>query len=130
MGLPVSISRLIASVPDCRVYPWTERHQLEMMRECKAALDVKATDQFNQRHKPPVKAQKYVASGIPFAVNAESYSAEYFRDRGFTLASPDETDRWLSREYWQLTRAFGERLREWTSLEAVGQRYRDLIHAL
>ena len=58
---------------------WSERRQEEMMRECKAALDAKATNRFNQYYKPPTKAQQFVASGIPFAVNFESYSAEYSR---------------------------------------------------
>ena len=80
--------------------------------------------------KPAAKAQQYVASGVPVAVNSDSYSAEYFLTRGFEVASPDDTDRWLSREYWEETHAAGERLRAATSLEAVAARYRELIESL
>lgn len=69
-----------------RALPWSERRQREMMRACKAAFDVKHTALFSQRHKPPTKGQQYVASGIPCALNPESYSAEYFRRRGFDPA--------------------------------------------
>lgn len=130
LGLGTSLSRLVASIPDCQVYPWSERRQLDMMRECKAALDVKFARRFDQYSKPPAKAQKYVASGIPFAVNPESYSAEYFRSRGFATASPVTTAHWFSRAYWEATSAFGQKLREWTSLEAVGLSYRQLIESL
>jgi hypothetical protein len=130
LGLGVSLSQLVASIPDCRVYPWSEKRQLDMMRECKAALDVKFTRRFDQYCKPPAKAQKYVASGIPFAVNADSYSAEYFRRRGFPTTSPATTADWFSRAYWEATTAFGRKLREWTSLEAVGLSYRQLIESL
>lgn len=112
------------------VLPWSERRQEEMMRECRAAMDVKATDNFNQYYKPPTKAQQMIASGIPFAVNPESYSADYFRRRGFELASPSEPARWLSREYWEITQRHGKDLRTAISLEAVGARYRVLIDAL
>ena len=97
------------------------------MRECKAAIDLKQLNIFNQYYKPPTKAQKYVTSGIPFAINPGSYSEEYFRARGFQVASPVEPERWLSRSYWEQTRKFGLELRASTSLEAVGKRYRDLI---
>jgi hypothetical protein len=109
---------------------WSERRQEEMMRECRAAMDVKATDSFNQCCKPPTKAQQMITSGIPFAVNPESYSAEYFRQRGFELASPSDPARWLSREYWEITQRHGEELRTALSLEAVTARYRVLIDSL
>jgi hypothetical protein len=110
--------------------PWSERRQEAMMRECRAAMDVKATDSFNQCCKPPTKAQQMIASGIPFAVNPESYSAEYFRQRGFELASPSDPARWLSREYWEITQRHGKDLRAAISLEAVATQYRVLIDAL
>jgi len=100
------------------------------MRACKAAIDVKMTATFNQRYKPPTKAQQYVASGIPFAVNPDSYSAEYFRLRGFDVASPLDGARWLSEAYWEATRVVGEQLRFTTSLQAVGARYRELIESV
>jgi len=114
----------------CEVLPWSERRQAELLQTCKAAIDVKRLDCFNQAHKPPTKAQKYVASGVPTAVNPGSYPAEYFRTRGFEIASPDDPERWLSRAYWEETREVGRRLREETSLESVGRRFLEVVHAL
>jgi TOD1/MUCI70, glycosyltransferase-like domain len=130
MGLGLEISHDTTSVAGHRVYRWSEERQQQMMDECRAALDVKMTRFFAQRHKPPAKAQQYVASGIPFAVNPDSYSAEYFRSRGFDVASPLEPQRWFSREYWEATRAAAERLRAATSIEVVAARYRELIESL
>ncbi len=127
----LSLSRKTPSIiAGYEVYSWSERLQFEMMRECKAAIDVKQVEIFNQYYKPPTKAQKYIGSGIPFAVNPESCSAEYFRTRGFQVASQLETDRWFSRSYWEDTRRFGRKLREYTSLEAVGLRYKELVESL
>lgn len=117
-------------IAGCEIHKWSERKQLEMMRECKAAIDLKQLNIFNQYYKPPTKAQKYVTSGIPFAINPGSYSEEYFRARGFQVASPVEPERWLSRSYWEQTRKFGLELRASTSLEAVGKRYRDFIESI
>ncbi len=126
----LSLSRRTWSIAGCEVYPWSEKAQFEMLRECKAAIDVKQIEVFNQYYKPPTKAQKYIGSGIPFAVNPGSYSAEYFRTRGFVTASPADTVRWFSHDYWEETRRFGLKLREYTSLEAVGLRYKELIESI
>jgi hypothetical protein len=130
VGVRLEISADTTAVAGHRVYRWSEERQRQMMRECRAALDVKATRFFNQRHKPPAKAQQYVVSGVPLAVNADSYSAEYFRGRGFDVASPLEVERWLSREYWEETRVAGEQLRGATSIEAVAAHYRQLIESI
>jgi hypothetical protein len=126
----LSLSRKTWSIAGCEVYPWSEKSQFEMLRECKAAIDVKQIEMFNQYYKPPTKAQKYIGSGVPFAVNPGSYSAEYFRTRDFVTASPSDTVRWFSRDYWEETRRFGLKLREYTSLEAVGLRYKELIESI
>jgi hypothetical protein len=130
IGTTFRPSRHATSIAGHALYPWSERLQYEMMRDCKAALDIKWTENFNQYYKPPTKAQQFIASGIPFAVNAESYSAEYFRLRGFEVSSPLDTARWFSREYWEATRDYGKKLRASTSLQAVGSRYRELIETL
>lgn len=130
IGMNFSLPVGATSVGGCEVHEWSERTQYDMMMECKAAIDIKLTDNWNQFYKPPTKAQKYVASGIPFAVNPESYSAEYFRTRGFEIASPINTTRWFSKQYWEETRAFGEKLRETTSIEAVGLRFKEIIDRL
>jgi len=130
IGVELDLRRAAATIAGCRVSRWSERRQEEMMRACKAAIDIKMTESFNQRYKPPTKAQQYVASGIPFAVNPDSYSAEYFRLRGFDVASPLDGARWLSEAYWEATRVVGEQLRFTTSLQAVGARYRELIESV
>jgi alkaline ceramidase TOD1/glycosyltransferase MUCI70-like protein len=118
------------SIAGHAVERWSERRQLELMGACRAALDLKRTGNFNQDHKPPTKAQQFVASGIPFAVNADSAATEYFRRRGFALAAPDDPATWLSREYWQATQDVARLLRERTSLETVARGYRELINSL
>ncbi|MEO8602136.1 MAG: hypothetical protein ABI629_06140 [bacterium] len=130
IGMDIASAAAQRAIAGCRMYQWSERRQGEMMRACRAALDVKLTTLFSQQHKPPTKAQQYIASGIPFAVNADSYSAEYFLARGFELASPLDTERWWSHDYWQETRATGQALRAATALERVGEHYRKLIESL
>jgi Protein of unknown function (DUF616) len=130
IGTRFTISPDGPSVAGHRIETWSERRQAEMMRECRAALDIKATDRFNQYYKPPAKAQQFVASGVPFAVNGESYSAEYFRARGFDVASPLDPDRWLSPSYWEQSCEWSEQWRAGLSLEAVAARYRDLLETL
>lgn len=130
LGLPIDRPDAARTLGGHAVFRWSERRQQEMMRACKAALDVKHTELFSQHHKPPTKVQQYVASGIPCAVNPEAYSAEYFRRRGFDLPSPTDTARWLSREHWEATQRAGAWLRRETSIEAVAARYRQLIDAL
>lgn len=108
-------------------YNWTERTQFEMLQEAKAAIDIKATQNFNQQMKPPTKAQKYVTSGIPFAVNSDSYSAHYFRTIGFNIASPTETMRWFSKQYYNETQKFGDVLKQSISLESIGLKFKRFI---
>ncbi len=126
----LSLMRGGKTLAGCEIHNWSERRQLEMMRECKAAIDVKQLEEFNQYFKPPTKAQKYVGSGIALAVNPGSYAEEYFFARGFPVASPEQISRWLSRQYWEQTREFGLELRASISLEAVGKQYRDLIESI
>jgi len=130
IGMKLTIHKNTKSIEGIEAFPWSERIQHEMMLDAKAAIDIKMTDQFNQNYKPPTKAQKYIASGIPFAVNKESYSAEYFKQRGFEVATPNNTKKWFSHDYWKETKAFGEKLRVYTSLENVGLKYKELIERL
>jgi hypothetical protein len=127
LGLLIEIGPHWINEHEARV--WSETEQLRMMRECKAAIDIKGSD-FNQSTKPPTKAQKYVSSGIPFACNWEASASRYFRARSFELASPLDQDRWFSPEYWQETVAFAKGLRERLSIEAVGLSYRTELQSL
>jgi hypothetical protein len=106
---------------------WSEEKQLRLLGEAKAGLDIKGLD-FEQMMKPPTKAQQFVASGVPVAVNHESYSWEWFHARGFDLADPDDEKRWFSRRYWEETRDFGLHLRDEISKRHVVSSYLDLLH--
>jgi hypothetical protein len=113
------------------LYNWSREVQEKLLSEAKAAIDIKGgPENFHQFTKPPTKGQKYVMSGLPFGVNPESYTFEYFQRLGFDLAAPTDTDRWFSEEYHRTTNEWGARLREELSLEQVGQRLRGYIEAV
>jgi hypothetical protein len=126
--LPPDVQIGCGRVGGYRALEWNDRRQIEMMDECKGAIDIKGgPSHFNQFTKPATKVQKYISNGIPCATNFESYSAENFRKLGFKIASPTEQERWLSHEYWEETRSFGETLRSLLTLDAIGLRYRGFI---
>lgn len=54
-----------------KVVEWSEDSQRAALLSCAAAFDIKYTADFNQYHKPPTKLEKYLASGIPCAVNTD-----------------------------------------------------------
>ena len=105
---------------------WTPQIQRTMLGLAKAGIDIKGSD-FHQSMKPPTKVQQFVASGVPVAVNRESYPWEWFHQEGLDLADPDDTSRWFSHEYWKETQDFGLRLREKISKKNVAKSYLDLI---
>ena len=100
------------------------------MASAKAAIDIKGTDSFFQYTKPPTKAQKFVMSGLPLALNHASSPYEYLRNRSLQPATPDDAERWFSEKYWRETSDLGRRLREELSLEAVAGRLRGYIDRL
>ena len=130
IGIELPIIINAKSIRGIETYNWSEKLQYELMKDCKAAIDIKWTEDFCQYNKPPTKAQKYIASGIPFAINKESYSTEYFKKKGFNLATPDNTEKWFSKEYWEETRMFGKYLKNEISLDVVGLRYKRIIESL
>jgi hypothetical protein len=105
---------------------WSEGEHMRLLGEARAGLDIKGGD-FNQMTKPPTKAQQFVASGVPVAVNRDSYSWEWFHERGFDLADPDDEPRWFSRRYWEETREFGLHLRDEISKASVVSSYLGLL---
>ena len=111
------------------VIRWSQRVQEETMKGAKVAFDIKGVD-FTQMHKPPLKAQQFIASGIPFATNPECYSAEYFRRRGFRVPSLTDTAEWFSRDYWERTQAVGARLRRRLTLERIGLDFKQVFDGL
>lgn len=127
INVQVTYSQHLNSVNDLKCYDWNERTQHEMMLECKAAIDIKFTNDFNQNTKPPTKAQKFVSSGIPFSINRNSYSFEYFQKRGFLLADPSDQNRWFSEEYHSETLRSASMLRNETSIDAVGKKFKEII---
>ena len=108
------------------VEEWSEAAQARMMQDCRAAIDIKGAS-FNQRTKPPTKAQQFVASGVPFGCNPGHPALAYFRGRGFELTDAADFDRLLSRSYWEQTRGAAGELRADISLPAVSQTYREVL---
>ena len=117
--LNISLSKLLKS---CEMYEWSEKIQTKMMKECKAAIDIKGTS-FSQVHKPPTKGQKYISSGIPFAINQGNCCLNYFRSRSFNVCDPTNTERWFSENYWRETMKFAKHLRDQISSTTVGRTY-------
>ena len=107
---------------------WSENLQKRCLSEAKAAIDIKGTD-FNQAHKPPTKAQKYICSGLPLAMN-EGESVDYFRNRNFKIVSPRSQKEWFSKEYWENTQEMGRKLKPKLSLESIGQEFLKHINGL
>jgi len=107
-------------------YTWSERAQETLFQGAKAGIDIKGTD-FSQRTKPPTKAQQFVTSGIPVALNPDSYGFEYFRNLGFDVASPRDHVRWFSEAYWRETLELASLLRARTSKEAVAASYLQIL---
>ena len=114
------------NIPKLTFLDWSQSGHMEFSRNAKAGLDLKGPD-FHQQAKPPLKIQQFVASGIPSAVNRDSYTWEYFHDRGFDLATPDDKARWFSQDYWNETNQFAPQLRESIKKTNVIQSYLDLI---
>lgn len=63
-----------------------------MMQTEKAALDIKGSD-FNQSMKREEKLQTFIASGVPAACNPNAELASYFRNNGYDIAQPGDTER-------------------------------------
>ena len=105
---------------------WSAERQIELTAQARAAIDIKGED-FRSRHKPPAKGIDFIASGVPLAMNPDSSTVEHLARMGFEVASPLDTERWFSREYWEETRRFGAALRDLLCLERIGLRYKRII---
>ncbi|HVV73522.1 MAG TPA: hypothetical protein VHI52_18760, partial [Verrucomicrobiae bacterium] len=105
---------------------WTPARQYEYMRTAKGAIDIKGPC-FNQRMKPPEKAQTFIASGIPTACNLDSpvYSPKAFS--GFRLADASDFGTWFSREYYEATQKYAHVLRKRMSLEVIGRQVMAIV---
>jgi glycosyltransferase involved in cell wall biosynthesis len=109
-----------------RIHHWTPELHLEMVAVARAAIDIKGQD-FRSKCKPPAKAIDFIASGLPLAMNADSSPVEHLAKLGFAVADPLDTERWLSRDYWQQTRQFGQKLRKAVSENRVAERIRQIV---
>lgn len=101
---------------------WSANKQEEYMLSCKAAFDTK-NDGFAHNLKPPTKAQKYVFNGIPFAISEHSYGYEYFLNKGLKLATLENHERWLSKDYFDEIKAFKNEYAHTQTLEFVSNQY-------
>jgi hypothetical protein len=114
---------------DVRLHNWSPERHVELTAAARAVIDIKGDD-FRSRHKPPAKAIDFIASGVPLAMNEESSTVEHLARLGFEAASPEDTDWWLSREYWEETRRFGIALRELLAVERVARRWKRIIEGV
>jgi hypothetical protein len=60
-------------------------------------------------------------------MDPDSSPVEHLARMGFAVASPLDTEWWLSRTYWEETQRFGRALRELLSLERIGRRYKRIL---
>lgn len=104
------------------VEQWSAAKQLTYLSECKAAFDTKF-DSFAHSLKPPTKAQKYIYNGIPFAMDNESYSSEYFRQMGLTIPDITDIDYWLSETYFNEIQIFSAKHKDEVLIHSVARRY-------
>jgi hypothetical protein len=107
---------------DCRIARWTPERHITWTALARGAIEIKGDD-FRSRHKSPAKAQGFIASGIPLAMNGAAAATEHLRSRGFTVTAPEDRDYWWSHEYWELTQRFGRNLEAQLSLRQVAERF-------
>lgn len=112
---------------DVSIDVWSAKRQIEATAAARATFDVKGDD-FRARHKPPAKALDYIASGVPFAVNADSATAIDLQRLGFQVADPTDLGRWLSREYWEETIRFAGLVRPQLTREHVSSTWNSIIN--
>ncbi len=129
MGIDLCLTPRTSSIFDHECAQWSERTQREWMTSAKAAFDIKGAS-YQQRHKPPTKAQQFIASGIPFAINHDAYAREHFEALGLPIPSPDDTERWLSRAYFDEIQAFARGYAPSLTLTRVARDYARLIRAV
>jgi len=109
----------ILSIPDHNeIIEWNPKNQKLAMETARGAFDIKGNSWW-QMMKPAVKAQKFIMSGLPMAVNKQSPSYEYFTNYGLNLCEPSDTERWFSFEYFQECQRVGVWLKEKLALERV-----------
>lgn len=109
--------------PGLKIHQWSELAQRNYLQSCCVAFDYKYTSDFNQFHKPPTKIQKYIASGIPAAINYDSPIVEQMANEGFELCTPERVVEWRSKRYLLETISFAKELRRRLSIESTAASY-------
>lgn len=103
-------------------YQWTKDKQKRLMQYCAAGIDIKGED-FAQSTKPATKSQQFIANGIPFASNKDSYHTEYFKR--YDLIIPEMEDDYLfSKDYYNKINNIRESISASIHIASVGK---DLI---
>ena len=112
-----------------RIENWNPKKHVEWAGLASYAIDIKGTD-FRARHKPPIKAIDFIASGLPLAMNANSSSFRHLAKLGFQVASVEDQEYWFSNDYRECTLEFGAELRMSLSRENVGKRFKTIIERI
>jgi len=115
-------------INDFKIGKWTPETQKTALNNCYGAFDIKG-DTFAFNTKPPTKAQKFIASGIPFAINKDSYSYSYFKKLGFPICAIEDSEYWLSEKYHNLTQEFACNYKNDISLTTVINSYKIAIES-
>lgn len=114
------------NMPYIKFSAWSEREHLSALGRVATVIDIKGTS-FNQRMKPPTKAQQYVWSGIPLAMNPDSSSAAWFREEGLDIAHPLDEARWFSRAYYDEIVEASLELRQNLTVDRIADRLLKLL---
>lgn len=129
IGVPLKIKN--DKINEHSLYEWSVPVQESLLMHAKAAVDIKGgPENFSQWTKPPTKAQKYMASGIPFATNSESYAVDYFKKREFQVSDAHDFSRWFSPEYHFETVKQASALKKELSLASVGAQIKRVVESV
>lgn len=109
-----------------KIEEWSAERHRQVLQYARAAIDIKAND-FRQRYKPPAKALDFITSGIPLAMNTGSSAVRYLIKFGFKVPTPDETEYWLSQDYWEKTQAMGKSFSEILSRSQIMNQWLTII---
>lgn len=118
--------KITPSVENFKIIEWSPASQEKCLSNCRGAFDYKHVECFSQNYKPPTKAQKYICSGIPLALNEESYSYKYLQKKGFDVCNLNnifDWERWFSEKYLKETLNFSKQLKEELTIKAVAESY-------
>lgn len=126
IGLPLTISE--KAINGISAIEWSEANQRVAMTNAKAAIDIKGED-WSQLSKPPTKTQKFVASGLPIALNCGSPGWRYLEKLGLQACEPND-NRWGSLEYYNDIQDASRIVRKETSFEYVRDQIIEILESI